>query len=323
MEFKGLNCPVCEKPFEDGDDIVVCPDCGTPHHRACWEIENHCAFEDKHGEEFDYKEQEGSQSDVTICPKCNTENIKDAFYCSKCGAPLNMQNTQTNYQYQNQGGANPFATAFDPMAGINPDEDMGGVTAGDLAKYVGTNTQYFMRVFSRIKTFGRSKFSFVGFLLTGFYLLYRKMYKLGAIIAAAMILLLIAETYIEYTPAYAALTKAVTAQSAAGATGYFSSYTNITNAFFSLDFQNQIMVFIMMLCSSLRLGIQIIVGIFANRWYFKHCRTQVKTIKEKEDNPNKVIEEKGGVNLAPAISLGVIYAAVYIIPSFIFGNGLF
>ena len=318
MEFKGLKCPVCEKPFEDGDDIVVCPDCGTPHHRACWEVENHCAFESKHGEEFDYNQDNENSSDLTVCPRCHAENAADAFYCSKCGAPLNLDNTQYNNFNQNQTNANPFSAVFDPMGGINPDEDMGGVTAGELAKFVGNNTPYFMRVFSKIKAFGKGHFSFCAFIFSGFYLLYRKMYKLGAIISAAVILLMLTETYVEYSPAYTALSKAIEA-SVSNATGYFSSYTTILNAYNSLDFGNQIMIFLMMFCSTARLVIQIIVGVLANRWYFKHCRTQVKKIKETDENPNKTIESKGGVNLAPAISMGAIYAAVYIIPMFIFG----
>lgn len=316
MEFKGLKCPVCEKPFEDGDDIVVCPDCGTPHHRECWEELNHCVFEDKHGEDFDFSDDTEHQSDFTICPKCQTENDKNAFYCSKCGNPLNIE-PQSN-QYQNQNPSNPFANAFDPMAGINPEEDMGGVTAGELAKFVGNNTPYFMRVFSRIKTFDKGRFSFCGFLLTGFYMIYRKMYKLGAIIAAVMILLMITETYIQYSPAYTALSKAIESSSVS-ASGYMSGYTAIFNAYAQLDTGNQIMIAIMMLCSVLRLIIQIVVGFNVNRWYFKHCVTQVKSIKANEENPNKTIESKGGVNLAPAISIGIIYAAVYIIPMFIFG----
>lgn len=316
MEFNGLKCPVCDVQFKDGDDIVVCPECGTPHHRECWEVENHCAFEDRHGESFEYEEEErGENSDITICPKCGAENPKETFYCSKCGTPINIVNNQTYNQAQNNN-QNPFASAFDPMAGINPEEDMGGVTAGELAKFVGNNTPYFIRVFSRIKTFGRGRFSFCGFLFSGFYLLYRKMYKLGAIIAAAMIVLLLVETYIEYSPAYSALESAMKA-SAAGAAGYFAGYTTMIKAFSSLDFNNQIWIFVMALCSSLRLGIQIIVGIFANRWYFRHCRDQVKKIKQSEDNPNPKIESKGGVNLAPAISMGVIYAAIYVIPTII------
>ena len=318
MEYKGLNCPVCEKPFEDGDDIVVCPDCGTPHHRACWEVENHCAFENKHGEEFDFSQENEGGSGMTVCPRCGIENPSDAFYCSKCGAPLNMDSSQSYNYNQNQNTSNPFASAFDPMAGINPDEDMGGVTAGELAKYVGNNTPYFMRAFSRIKSFGKGRFSFCAFIFSGFYLLYRKMYKLGAVIAAAVIVLMITETYIQYSPAYTALTKAIEAMTVR-ATGYFSGYINIYNAFLSLDFNNQIIVFIMLFCSAARLIIQIVVGLLANRWYFNHCVKQVKKIKETDDNPNKTIESKGGVNLALAISIGAIYAAVYIIPMFIFG----
>ena len=30
MEFTQYNCPVCETEFENGDDVVVCPECGTP-----------------------------------------------------------------------------------------------------------------------------------------------------------------------------------------------------------------------------------------------------------------------------------------------------
>ena len=320
MEFKGLKCPVCNKAFEDGEDIVVCPDCGAPHHRGCWEAENRCAFIDRHGEDFDYERDADNKSDTAVCPVCGNENDRGAFYCSKCGAPLGMNSGQKNNQHynQSQNSATPFASAFDPMAGVNPDEDMGGVKAGELAKYVSSNTQYFMRVFNKIKTFGRSRFSFCAFIFSGFYLLYRKMYKLGAIISAAVILMMITETYIQYSPAYTALSKAIESASA-DSTGYLSGYTAVLNAYLSLDFGNQILIFVMTLCSSLRFILQIVVGIFANRWYFRHCRIQLKIIKESNENPSKAIETKGGVNPAPAISIGAIYAAVYIIPMLIFG----
>ena len=319
MEFKEYKCPVCGNPFEDNEDIVVCPDCGAPHHRECWEAENRCAYSDKHSEEFECNSSDNeNKSDITLCPRCRTENPNDAFYCSKCGTPLNSGEHQQNSAERNGSYDNPFASAFDPMGGINPEEDLGGVTAGELAKYVGNNTPYFMRVFNKIKTFGKSRFSFCAFIFNGFYLLYRKMYKLGAIISAAVILLMVAETYIQYSPAYATLVKAIEA-AGTGSAGYLSAYTNIINAYLSLDFGNQVLIFIMMMCSLLRFGIQIIVGIFANRWYFRHCRTEVRRIKETDESPDRTIEDKGGVNLAVAISIGAVYAAVNIIPMFIFG----
>ena len=29
MEFTQYTCPVCDKRFENGDDVVVCPECGS------------------------------------------------------------------------------------------------------------------------------------------------------------------------------------------------------------------------------------------------------------------------------------------------------
>ena len=33
MDFYKYKCPVCNKQFKEGDDIVVCPECGTPPQR--------------------------------------------------------------------------------------------------------------------------------------------------------------------------------------------------------------------------------------------------------------------------------------------------
>ena len=48
MEFTQYKCPVCNEQFKSGDDIVVCPECGTPHHRVCYLAKNKCAFEALH-----------------------------------------------------------------------------------------------------------------------------------------------------------------------------------------------------------------------------------------------------------------------------------
>ena len=36
MRFENQVCPVCEEKFKENDEIVVCPECGTPHHRDCY-----------------------------------------------------------------------------------------------------------------------------------------------------------------------------------------------------------------------------------------------------------------------------------------------
>ena len=42
MDYRGQHCPICGKEFCDGDDIVVCPECGTPYHRECYKTAGHC-----------------------------------------------------------------------------------------------------------------------------------------------------------------------------------------------------------------------------------------------------------------------------------------
>ena len=48
--YTGCKCPVCQKEFAAGDDIVVCPVCGTPHHRECYRQLGHCGNEKLHQE---------------------------------------------------------------------------------------------------------------------------------------------------------------------------------------------------------------------------------------------------------------------------------
>ena len=58
MEFTEYKCPVCDKQFKKGDDVVVCPECGAPHHRECYEKEGHCHFADKHGADFSFEKEQ-------------------------------------------------------------------------------------------------------------------------------------------------------------------------------------------------------------------------------------------------------------------------
>ena len=193
MEFTEYKCPVCDKQFKKGDDIVVCPECGAPHHRECYEKEGHCHFADKHGADFSFEKEQLEEAEqqaeqdakdgVVLCKRCGAENPKEMFYCCSCGAPLygddknnpNFQQNQNNGQpnpnfNQNQGmppfgvpfgQANPqMAAAFDPMAGMKSDEPLvDDITAGEAAKFIGKNTPYYLRIFNFINKFKKSRFN--------------------------------------------------------------------------------------------------------------------------------------------------------------------
>ena len=50
LDYTGVKCPVCGVPFQPEDDIVVCPECGAPYHRACYQKEGKCVFDDLHAQ---------------------------------------------------------------------------------------------------------------------------------------------------------------------------------------------------------------------------------------------------------------------------------
>lgn len=50
--FTNKTCPVCRSKFTDDSDVVVCPECGTPHHRVCYLSKGHCAVEEHHAEGY-------------------------------------------------------------------------------------------------------------------------------------------------------------------------------------------------------------------------------------------------------------------------------
>ncbi|MGN0448088.1 MAG: RING finger protein [Acutalibacteraceae bacterium] len=91
MRYIGNICIGCGEAFKEDDDIVVCPECGTPQHRQCYEKENKCVASDKHGEDYQWqgvtvKDTETTEKRETIpCPGCGNLNPKDAEQCSVCG----------------------------------------------------------------------------------------------------------------------------------------------------------------------------------------------------------------------------------------------
>ena len=91
MDYKGCKCASCHKVLKEGDDIVICPECGAPYHRECYAAEGRCVFSAKHGKDFEYVPPE-AKPDVNangpICPVCHAQNPPDTLFCERCGQPM-------------------------------------------------------------------------------------------------------------------------------------------------------------------------------------------------------------------------------------------
>jgi len=100
MDYFGYKCQVCDNEFVKGDDIVVCPECGTPHHRECYNSLGHCVNESKHSKEYDYikdietQKEESANTDVDseliICKVCGAKNPSDSF-CGRVEGSRNVE----------------------------------------------------------------------------------------------------------------------------------------------------------------------------------------------------------------------------------------
>lgn len=332
MDYIGNKCPVCDKYFHADDDIVVCPECGTPHHRECYEKLGHCANEELHAQGFDYTKTNGKDADdIKVCPKCGKVNEKDCFFCKYCGTSLsgsNEQSTEKNQAQSNgmpfgagQGTGTPFGAAFlDPLAGVPGDTDLGdGVTAGEAAKYVKQNTPYFIRVFSNIKNYNKSKFNFSAALFTGGYLLYRKMYKIGSILAAVQLLMMILELYLTmtYSSLYSEFARIYT--NSMDMSQMLSSYSQFMSSASTTDI---LVIYLPTLIDLARFVMMIVVGLCFNRMYMNHCKKQIVSIKNNTangENPDMVLQTKGGVNTALAVSLLISSMIITYLPRIIGG----
>lgn len=108
MKFKGCSCVGCNNIFEENDDAVVCPVCGSPHHRSCWTEQGKCANSDLHKDGFiwaypeELKKEEApvkeapietnlrfkNGENAVVCPHCQTLNYGNDALCLKCQKPL-------------------------------------------------------------------------------------------------------------------------------------------------------------------------------------------------------------------------------------------
>lgn len=194
MDFIGEKCAACHEVFTADDDIVVCPDCGSPHHRDCYMKEKKCANADKHlsGYRWARNKSTGSEStgvkqqDITVrvCPVCKLPNLPESERCVRCGARLEDASAENGMHQENERpdmeyGPNAYTGIDNTLSflGFDPNEDMGGSTLSEVLHFVRINTIYYIPLFKRMKDFGkRVSLNFVCLLWPELYFASRKMW---------------------------------------------------------------------------------------------------------------------------------------------------
>ena len=345
MDYTGLKCPVCNQEFQPDDDIVVCPECGAPYHRACYKKNGACVYADKHGMDEAWqppkKEPDPNQSaaETSRCPRCGKENPKGTLFCENCGCPLmpgvtpgavppgrgapphaaGQQTTPPQYNPSQPGGIPPIPIIFDPLGGVNPNDEIDGVQAGEIAKLVQANTQYYLPVFSNYKRFKKRRFNFSAFLFSGGWMLYRKQYKKGILFTAIMLALYLISNIVMVNFSYPIAEQMMQAAGISSSTVYFASdqILQLYDAFVQLPFGQALLFSLPSIIMLVQFVLMIIVGLNANKWYLKHCVEKVKEIhagNPDDSQTSMLLQNQGGVNTSLAICLFICYMILVYLP---------
>ncbi len=221
MDYSGVKCPVCGKRFGGGDDIVVCPICGAPHHRACYAQRGECVFAAEHmsGKEWvdterAAREEQNAQTergrpgggspDYDISGRRHGNNFggNGRVYgdengvsrrCPRCGQenPKEAIFCQVCGAHLNARGQEYAETRFrfgDPLGGLNRGATIAGLPAQDVARFVGPNSAHYLPRFYHIEKHDAVFSPNVGAFLFGFYFFfYRKMYAIGMLLLAVFV----------------------------------------------------------------------------------------------------------------------------------------
>ena len=74
-------CPFCKSKIEPGDAAIMCPSCGIPHHRGCWDTNNGCTTFGCSEKRYDIKNTYSTRA----CNGCGNPLIDGQDFCPKCG----------------------------------------------------------------------------------------------------------------------------------------------------------------------------------------------------------------------------------------------
>lgn len=338
FDYTGYECKICSKKFSEDDDIVVCPDCGTPYHKECYKETGKCINTELHEKNISWKAENeaAAQNAAEIkCRNCGKLLGAEQLFCDKCGTPSETffksknANGESSDSYGGYGSENgriametihPYMINYsDPLCGFNPEEEYSeNVTLRDVGDYVKTNTHYYLPKFRLMKSLNfKLSFNFSAMLFPEFYFANRKMPM-----AAAMILII--KTIIGFPATAVTMQRTFSNEMfrelfkesmpfAADVIDKLMNY-DFTGAYFSLllDISSVLSWIIIFICAG-----------FSNYFYYRHVINKVKAIKTDAQltggNTSEILKTSGGTSWG----MLALFIVLYFLSSYISMGAVF
>lgn len=318
-KYVGQPCSSCRNVFKEDDEIVVCPECGSPYHKECYKREGRCIntfLHESGGEWHPEPVMQNTAAEISdrVCPNCGTHNSHDAFYCTGCGASLsgehperpeviNASHDQYSPDFNNRQGANPYPNPyanpyFNPQVNVRTvteDTEMGSGTVSEYTKYVGPKFMYYIPKFLKFSNNGgKVSFNFAAFFFPHLWFFYRKMILPGIITVFIWVLAGI-PSMIEYI--------AMLSAEAAGQIYNFELEQN--PVFYACSIIGTILIW----------AIRLVSCLFGNYIYYKKATSDIEKIKAGTPEAGKrdwLYAGKGGTSVLLVVITLVLLSAVSI-----------
>lgn len=308
FRFTNEKCPVCNNTFNQDDDIVVCPECGTPHHRECYKENKSCANHEKHNVDFRWEPTFVALEESDVVKPKEESVYRQAMDMAQMPFP-SIQIEHINPVFREQFG-----------------ELEDGVSAEDVAVFVRQESHKYVSKFKKI-TEGKATWNWAAFFFSPYWFFYRKLHKIGAVIFALFILI----TSVSFLPPVVQLNTAISgfeteiqeiADSDKTEEEYQAALLDISNEMSKTIQQNRTGAMLVMSQSFASFVLSVFVGLNANKWYYKYTKKQIKAIKAESTSENykNNLFIKGGLSYGSAFLVIIAEKAIFMALEMLFST---
>lgn len=336
-KYTGCQCMICQNTFREEDDIVVCPDCGTPYHRSCYASAGRCINDALHESGGSWQTIQNARRQKIggmECSSCHHINLPDAAECAVCRKPLPHSESHTmedgpSVAFGMSDGQQILINPMDPCCGLPPDEEIEGEKLGHIARFVGSNTFYYIPLFKRFKETGRKlSLNLSCMFFPHLYFAYRRMWLPAILVMVVSAILAIPSMLTNL------LIMLETEEVMEVFRETYSSYGMDADQIFSgilalLKPYESILQNLDMLLYGVILAGRSILGLFANRIYLHHIIKNIRRIRSRTQSPEvaaALIQSEGGANawniiggfmLNYGVQIGVCCALGFVLTAFL------
>ena len=265
--YENNKCPVCNKVFAEGDDVVSCPECGTPHHRECYNSIGKCANKDKHGSDFVYIRNNANKEPAEAA---EIQSIDRIFEEARKTAETIASESIVESKVEEVNAQN--------QPKVFSENSIDGVSPLDAAAVVGVNSERFIKRFSKKRKLG---WNWGAFFFGPYYFMYRKMYMESLIF---LVIPMVASAIISkvFESAMLVLKNIYTEMYSVMATYDTEKMSAFLKESIAAPENKQVWM-VVWITMGVSVGLRIIAAIIADYQYRKRVVKIIKTVDEKVD----------------------------------------